>query len=120
MRGLLQSNLAGDPTGGEPFIAKGLEILEIGNRIWKDVPPEVKGKMFLPTFVRGVRSIRLNVYLSAYMNAPGKNELYTLDGLHELSEELRKDCAANPPVGAQPSPGYLLSYHVYPRTEALM
>jgi hypothetical protein len=41
------------------FYTSALEVLKWGAELWKDVPFEDKGPVFQPTFIRGVKCLRL-------------------------------------------------------------
>ena len=53
------------------FYNSAMEVLEWGSERWKDVAFEEKGAIFQPTFIRGVKCLRLDVLLK--VNSMGSN-----------------------------------------------
>jgi hypothetical protein len=56
----IQEKVNGNPKLGLQFFDTAVEILETGRKWWPSVVLEDRGAIFLDTFLRGVRSMRLS------------------------------------------------------------
>ena len=68
LRAFLEGTVRGNSAATIEFLSRSIEILEWGQRVWKDVPRTERGTIFDDTFVRGVRSM----YLDALMQVSRK------------------------------------------------
>ena len=65
MRGFLSRLQADNHVPQEEFLKRALEIMEWGHTgPWKDVPESTKGVIFSKTFMRGVRVLHMEAYMS--------------------------------------------------------
>ncbi len=64
MRAFVEERLTGKCEAALDLLTSALEVLRWGQSVWTDVPYEDKGAIFQPTLVRGVKCLRLNVYMS--------------------------------------------------------
>ena len=63
MRAFIEDGVRGNTEAALEFYNSAMEVLEWGSERWKDVPFEEKGAIFQPTFIRGVKCLRLDVLL---------------------------------------------------------
>lgn len=63
MRAFIEDGVRGNIETALEFYNSAIEVLEWGSERWKDVPFEEKGAIFQPTFIRGVKCLRLDVLL---------------------------------------------------------
>ena len=63
MRAFMENGLRGNPDSAVHFYGKALRVLDWGREAWKNVPKDDCGVIFQPTFIRGVRSLRINVLM---------------------------------------------------------
>ena len=63
MRAFMQSNLTPDIEAALDFYTSAIEVLSWGIDLWKDVPNSEKGSIFQPSFLRGVKCLRLDAML---------------------------------------------------------
>lgn len=64
LRGLFEGKIYHHYDVGVEFIGRALELLNAGNRIWKDVPQRTRGAVFHESFVRGVRDWYLDTCIA--------------------------------------------------------
>ena len=63
MRAFMENGLRGDPESAVHFYGNALKVLDWGRKEWRGVSKDDRGAVFEPTFVRGVRSLRINVLM---------------------------------------------------------
>lgn len=90
MRAFIEERLAGNCEAALDLLTSALEVLRWGQTIWKDVSDEDKGAIFRPMFVRGVKCLRLNAFMSVRSQScnPCTSDLTRLPllaGLHQES-----------------------------------
>ncbi|RPD81621.1 hypothetical protein L226DRAFT_606904 [Lentinus tigrinus ALCF2SS1-7] len=87
-----------------------------GQNVWKDVPYEDKGAIFKPTFVRGVKCLRLSTLMSAYTKNIGTNSKYSLEELLAGAQDLLDELAGEPTEPQHIDEfAHILSFFRYPR-----
>jgi hypothetical protein len=64
MRACVISGLRQDHIAAEAQAAEAAALLEWGDRQYASVSYEERGSIFRPTFIRGVRSLRLDKYMN--------------------------------------------------------
>lgn len=64
MRAGLEGGLREQPQAGVEYYRRALDLVEWGRTIWKDVPKSSRGAIFEHSFLIGVRSL----YLKMFMN----------------------------------------------------
>ncbi|KAG1733916.1 uncharacterized protein EDB91DRAFT_1148001 [Suillus paluster] len=116
MRGALDGKLRNEPQAGVQFLKRAVDLLEWGRNIWKNVTHTDRGAIFQDTFVRGVRSMHLSMFMDAYHTDPGLNSKFPLEHLKEEAEDLLKEIyiASKTPSKEEVDPGFVSSYCIYP------
>ncbi|KIK02047.1 hypothetical protein K443DRAFT_6459 [Laccaria amethystina LaAM-08-1] len=119
VRAFVESSTGNRAVGSE-FYRHILEILEWGRRIWSDISKEDRGVVFELSFVRGVKRL----YLTALHErlAVDKDAVcdFTKEDLAELARQLVFETDAHPPIRSEADGyGFLLSFWMYPKGEAL-
>ncbi|KAI0651477.1 hypothetical protein C8Q79DRAFT_37630 [Trametes meyenii] len=96
-----------------------LEVLHWGNEVWKDASFEDKGAIFQDTFIRGIKCLRLNAFMEAYLAHRGPTSKYPLSEILAGAEDLINELASEPeaPSDVQES-GFYLSFVRYPLAQA--
>lgn len=59
MRGFLENGLSDNLDASLEFYNSAVEVLEWGRQVWRNEPKENRGVVFERTFLRGVKSLRL-------------------------------------------------------------
>ena len=59
MEGALKNNMG----ASLDFYTSALEVLQWGSTEWKDIPYDQRGSIFQPTFIRGVKCLRLDQFM---------------------------------------------------------
>ncbi|KAL6299613.1 hypothetical protein BKA93DRAFT_819814 [Sparassis latifolia] len=97
-----------------------LDVLQWGRRVWKSVPKDDRGSVFESTFVRGVRSLRLESLMEACSKNPRPDSKYTLEDLFEEAQDLIReiDIAMTNIPTVEYDPGFISSFYIYPRAHA--
>ncbi|TFK93035.1 hypothetical protein K466DRAFT_479395 [Polyporus arcularius HHB13444] len=119
MRAFLEDNLKNNVVTALDFYTSALEVLQWGQELYKDVPFSEKGQIFQPTFIRGVKSLRLDAFMKAYTKERSANPKYSLDELLAGAQELLDEL-----VGAPTQPqtvddyAFILAFHRYPTGQA--
>lgn len=62
MRGVVESGLKDSPETALEFLTSAVEVLTWVGERYKDVPDNMKGAIFRPTFIRAVKSMRLDIF----------------------------------------------------------
>lgn len=119
MQAFIESS-TGDRAVGSEFYRHIFEILEWGRRIWSDISKTDRGVVFELSFVRGVKRL----YLTALHErlAVDKDAVcdFTKEDLAEQARQLVLETDAHPPVPLEADGyGFLLSFWMYPKGEAL-
>jgi hypothetical protein len=70
-KGHVMGGLTQDHALAEREFERAVAVLEWGARAYADVPFETRGSVFRPTFVRGVRALRLNSYFQVRISICG-------------------------------------------------
>jgi len=89
MRAFFENVLKNNIETALEFYTSAIEVLKWGAERWKDVPSEEKGSIFQPTFVRGVKCLRLDALMKVNFVCPVNNM-----GTHAL--RCHKACKQNP------------------------
>lgn len=117
MRAVLDGGLKQQPQAGVEYYRRALDLIEWGRTTWKDVPKSDRGVVFEHSFLIGVRSLYLKMFMNAYTDDPGLNSKFPLEQLKEEAEDLLKETDiavqtrdTNEPV----DPGFISSFIVYP------
>ncbi|KAG2128642.1 uncharacterized protein EDB93DRAFT_1184074 [Suillus bovinus] len=110
MRGMLEGRMRDAPETGVQFLKRAIDLLEWGRNVWKNVPKDDRGAIFQDTFLRGVRSLHLKMFMDAYGTDPGLNSKYPLEHLKEEAEDLLKE--------EEIDPGMVSSFYIYPAAVA--
>ncbi|KAI0688061.1 hypothetical protein C8T65DRAFT_675215 [Cerioporus squamosus] len=119
MRAFVEERFAGSCEIALELLTSAVEILRWGQTVWKDVRDGDKGAIFQPTFIRGVKCLRLNAYMTAYTKSSGSSSKYTLEELFAGAQDLLDEL-----VGATTKPqhideyAFFLSFIRYPAGQA--
>ena len=73
MRGWFEEALGDEVATALEFYNSAMEILKWGAERWRDVPFEEKGAIFQPTFIRGIKCLRLDLLLKVRPILPVHN-----------------------------------------------
>jgi hypothetical protein len=73
MRGWFEETLGDEVATALEFYNSAIEILKWGAERWRDVPFEDKGAVFQPTFIRGIKCLRLDLLLKVCHKLPVRN-----------------------------------------------
>ncbi|KAG2126940.1 hypothetical protein DEU56DRAFT_821582 [Suillus clintonianus] len=116
MRGTLDSHLRNEPQAGIQYLKRTIDLLEWGRSVWKNVIKTDRGMIFEDTFLRGVRSMHLKMFMDAYGTDPGLESKFPLEHLKEEAEDLLKDIeiALKNPSKEEVDPGFVSSFCIYP------
>ncbi|KAJ8488725.1 hypothetical protein ONZ51_g3369 [Trametes cubensis] len=111
MRAFMQSNLTPDVEAALDFYTSAIEVLSWGIDLWKDVPNSEKGSIFQPSFLRGVKCLRLDAMLQTQS---------FLDEISRGAQDLIDDIASAPmePPTDTGLYGHYLSFARYPLAQA--
>ncbi|KAG1791237.1 uncharacterized protein HD556DRAFT_1386844 [Suillus plorans] len=122
MRGMLDGHLRNKPDTGVQFLKRAVDLLEWGRNVWKNVHKDDRGAIFQDTFLRGVRSLHLKMFMNAYSADPGLNSKFPLEHLKEEAEDLLKEIdimkASNNLSKEELDPGMVSSFCIYPAAVA--
>ncbi|KAG2108957.1 uncharacterized protein F5147DRAFT_693493 [Suillus discolor] len=120
MRGMLDGHLRNKPDTGVQFLKRAVDLLEWGRNVWKNVHKDDRGAIFQDTFLRGVRSLHLKMFMNAYIADPGLNSKFPLEHLKEEAEDLLKEIeiASKNPSKEEVDPGMVSSFCIYPAAVA--
>ncbi|KAG2059298.1 hypothetical protein BDR06DRAFT_987265 [Suillus hirtellus] len=120
MRGMLDGHLRNKPDTGVQFLKRAVDLLEWGRNVWKNVHKDDRGAIFQDTFLRGVRSLHLKMFMNAYSADPGLNSKFPLEHLKEEAEDLLKEIeiASKNPSKEEVDPGMVSSFCIYPAAVA--
>ncbi|KAG2346573.1 hypothetical protein BDR05DRAFT_959508 [Suillus weaverae] len=116
MRSMLERHLRDKPEVGIQFLKQAIDLLEWGRNVWKNVKKTDRGTIFEDTFLRGVRSMHLEMFMDVYTTDPGLNSKFPLEHLKEEAEDLLKDIeiALKNPSKEEVDPGSVSSFCIYP------
>ncbi|KAH9927512.1 uncharacterized protein BXZ73DRAFT_48783 [Epithele typhae] len=122
LRAFLKDGLEGNPAGSLDVYTSALEVLKWAAEKYKDVPSEERGTVLQPTFIRGVKAMRLNQYMKASLQTSTRARLPLegmIAGADELIEEL-KDVSmdADDAVARGENLGFWYAFHRYPNAMA--
>ncbi|OBZ79655.1 Small glutamine-rich tetratricopeptide repeat-containing protein beta [Grifola frondosa] len=119
MRAFLESGLRSNHQLSSELYGRVVEILEWGRRAWKDVSRDDRGVVFEDSFLRGVRSMRLEVQMMGYAQDPGPNSKFPLaDLLEDAQDMIREMETATDDQPTDCDPGFLMSFWLYPKGRA--
>ncbi|KAI9059649.1 hypothetical protein FKP32DRAFT_1579551 [Trametes sanguinea] len=109
MRAFMDENLTGATWAAIDFYTSAVEVIRWGMQQWADVPVSEKGSIFQPTFLRGVKCLRLGTYLKAYKENPGPSSKMPLSRILAEAQDLLNELAfaPNEPVGEDGNPMFL-------------
>ncbi|TDL17203.1 hypothetical protein BD410DRAFT_831649 [Rickenella mellea] len=118
MYGFFAYRLTHDYAAAVTWYNSAIELLERGRNVWKDIPNDQSGMVFMDNFLRAVRSAHLEAYFDACVTELGKfSKNYPLDRLAELADELYHDSSNPPPPDTDHAS--ILSFYRYPAANAL-
>ncbi|KZO95694.1 hypothetical protein CALVIDRAFT_467125, partial [Calocera viscosa TUFC12733] len=117
IRAFLTGGLMEDEAAAVTFYDDAVGILDGGRQLWADVPDDIRGVIFTKTFIRGVKALRLE----SYMTVRNRNRArFTLTKLKELADDLERDVREDPLDPEQPmGPGFTLAFYNGPLAQAL-
>ncbi|TBU34429.1 TPR-like protein [Dichomitus squalens] len=102
-----------------------VDVLEWGASTWHDVPTSDRGVIFLKTFIRAIKRIRMEAYLTALVEyeAGPENEKpeFSVEELIEMANSMVEETTSNPPKAGDGTPldkGAWYSFHVFPIADA--
>lgn len=61
---MLDGHLTNKPDNGVQFLKRAVDLLEWGRNVWKNVHKDDRGAIFQDTFLRGVRSLHLKMFMN--------------------------------------------------------
>lgn len=116
MRAAFEGGLRQKPQAGVEYYRRALDLVEWGRTIWKDAPKSSRGAIFEPSFLIGIRSLYIKMFMSAYTDDPGLNSKFPLEQLKEEAEDLLKETeiASRTRDNVPVDPGFISSFTVYP------
>ncbi|KAF7303081.1 TPR-REGION domain-containing protein [Mycena kentingensis (nom. inval.)] len=130
LRAFVDANFGKTATADE-FYRRVLDVLEWGARTYANVPKAERGAVFEPTFIRGVRALRLSNVLGLYKrqrledNPETETEeegiecRYTLEDIRQLALDAKSEVEASEPPPPYASTAFRLAFWSYPLGEAL-
>ncbi|KAI0735557.1 hypothetical protein C8Q76DRAFT_668224 [Earliella scabrosa] len=121
MRGIMEDYLRDDAESAVQFFTSALDLLQWGNERFRNVSFEDKGAVFQPTFIRGVKCLRLDAFIKAYGQNPGANSKYPLSELLVAADELLAEVAGCPWPGVPKTVediGFWMAFQLYPAGHA--
>ncbi|TBU64671.1 hypothetical protein BD310DRAFT_806101 [Dichomitus squalens] len=120
MRAFMEEKLKNSIEVALEFYTSALDLLQWGKELWKDVAFEDKGAVFRPTFIRGIKCLRLDAFMAAYSKDPGENSKYSLNELLAGAEDLLAELQDIPeqPGPDMEDPAFFLSFFRYPLGQA--
>ena len=121
-----------------------VDVLEWGASTWHDVPTSDRGVIFLKTFVRAIKRIRMEAYLSVCLGVvlfsdgrltlwrlqalteydadpDNENPEFSVDELIDMANKMVEETTGNPPKEGDDTPmdkGAWYSFHVFPVADA--
>ncbi|KAG1835305.1 hypothetical protein EV424DRAFT_365224 [Suillus variegatus] len=116
MRAAFEGGLRDQPQAGVQYYRRALDLVEWGRTIWKDVPKSSRGAIFEHSFLIGIRSMYLKMFMNAYTDDPGLDSKFPLEQLKEEAEYLLKESeiAVQTRSDEPVDPGFISSFIVYP------
>lgn len=116
MRAAFEGGLRQKPQAGVEYYRRALDLVEWGRTVWKDVPKSSRGVIFEHSFLIGIRSLYIRMFMNAYTDDPGLNSKFPLEQLKEEAEDLVKETeiAVRTRDGEPVDPGFISSFTVYP------
>jgi len=102
MRAFLEYAFDGNIEITVDLYTSAIEVLKWGAEIWRDVSSDEKGAVFQPTFMRGVKCLRLDALMKACQELPDKfphEEL--LASADEILSELANSVVKSPALSRQ-------------------
>ncbi|KAF7303067.1 TPR-REGION domain-containing protein [Mycena kentingensis (nom. inval.)] len=110
------------PVRADEYYKRIIEVLEWGAREFGDTPQDQRGAVFLPTFIRGVRNLRLANMIAVYRveDSAGAGK-YTLDNIVQLARDMKQEIESAAPLSANATytPGFVAAFTKYPMAQAL-
>ncbi|KAI0762751.1 hypothetical protein C8Q74DRAFT_176892 [Fomes fomentarius] len=107
MRGVVESGLKESPETALEFLTSAVEVLTWVGERYKDVPDKMKGAIFRPTFIRAVKSMRLDIF-----------RLYPLKDLQAGVDEILAELGDVPMQPYVDSVGFYHAFFRYPAGQA--
>lgn len=116
MRAAFEGGLRQKRQAGVEYYRRALDLVEWGRTVWKDVPKSSRGVIFEHSFLIGIRSLYIRMFMNAYTDDPGLNSKFPLEQLKEEAEDLVKETeiAVRTRDGEPVDPGFISSFTVYP------
>ncbi|PPQ99536.1 hypothetical protein CVT24_005326 [Panaeolus cyanescens] len=114
--GCLSSRMSNQSGPAYEFFSRAIELLEWGRIMWKDVSTEERGVVFERSFIRGIKRMKLESMIAILVSK--ENCSFTKKKVADEALHIIEDAEANPPQGTL-DPGFVLSFWVYPRAEAM-
>jgi hypothetical protein len=131
MRAFFEDVLKANPETALEFYTSAIEVLTWGAERWKDVPFDEKGGVFQPTFVRGIKCLRLDAHMVNFVfpvynvgthinyEACERNlNKFPLEELIARADEMLSELADAPTEPHVPDPAFFLSFFRYPIRQA--
>ncbi|RPD81620.1 hypothetical protein L226DRAFT_541311 [Lentinus tigrinus ALCF2SS1-7] len=113
MRAFMEDNFKNNSVAALDFYTSAVEVLRWGQEAYKDVPFSDKGQIFQPTFIRGVKRLRLEAFMKAYKMNPGPNSKFPLSELLAGADELLAEIGTLPDRPNDECIGFYLSFFPY-------
>jgi len=134
MRAFFEDVLRNNAETALEFYTSAIEVLKWGAERWKDVPSEEKGAIFQPTFMRGVKCLRLDALMKVNFVYPVNNmgthalwhhktckrnhSRFLSEELLARADEILSELANAPTEPHVPDPAFFLSFFRYPIGQA--
>ncbi|KAF4612295.1 hypothetical protein D9613_004070 [Agrocybe pediades] len=119
MRGFMAQKAQQQHLVALEYYSQALEVLEWGHRKWEDVPTSDRGVVFESTFIRGVKHLRLAALFEC-LSSKTKGCKYNKEDIATWSRDMIAEIDADPPPFiVTADPGFLPSFWLYPKAEAL-
>jgi len=117
MQGFVVNGLKGEPELAASLLKSAVDFLCWGREAWKDVPDTNRGTIFSDTFLRGVRTMYLDMLHNSYCKNPRPD---ALQAVYDEAKDLLEDAsAAYGTITGNYDPGFVFSFYLYPQGSAL-
>ncbi len=68
----MESKVRSSPEIGLAFLDSALEVIAFGKERYKDVTDDHRGAIFKPAFIRGIKCMRLDMFMTVRIQPPAK------------------------------------------------
>ncbi|KAA1479181.1 hypothetical protein DENSPDRAFT_846114 [Dentipellis sp. KUC8613] len=118
----LESEAMNDMVKSLIVLDKILEILRWGRAEWPNASVSERGSIFTDTFVRGVRTMRLDRYMRALQSVGMQDALYTLSYEHviEEAEAMLEEMRESQEEEGRQYKGFAIAFFAIPEAMALI